>query len=636
MALKYTLLSLATLVSLFDFSGYSGEWKKHVDLSNPENGISIVTACGNKETFEICLNSWLGVPEVQRIIIVNWGANEESIDAVRRQRKHHKNRSIILINVYTKEPFWLTVAYNIGFDFVEDHEVLFKVDCDTLVDRYFFTINTIFHVDSDFYSGNWKSAVNENQKHLNGILIARKRVISSIGGFDERIKGYGWDDSDIFNRLENFGWKHAYLDMKPLRHLEHSDASRCMYGSCNSTFFEIVYNKCLLEGFPEWNASSIRSKYFSVFNHDQDHDIVLDETVSSIHDQSADYKNICARKAAANILGKKYESLKLNASSTHYLVELANFDYMLYQVRKERVLILHAMHGLGNRLRALGSALAAAEVHQFALVLIWPIDEHIQAPFEDLFIKPQLVHEIWRAPRIDYENFAFGEVVHSVDYMNEQRSSFIPGNSMITYIRSAYVLNLYGVSDEMINQHLRALSPSFKVQEILDCIRQPKGDMPMLGIHIRKAGIMQETPNLSKTEYSATGTAYIEGFRKMTGDALHLYEEKVIQIMQDSPNMWVYLSNDSPVESSFLSGVPHISLSVTCQSRATQCIQFAVADLLMLGRSTILLGSFWSSFTEVASRIAGVQPIYPKNYHQTSPLYLELTGNASAQGKIDS
>eukprot|EP00890_Picochlorum_soloecismus_P003800 jgi/Picsp_1/4420/NSC_06642-R1_possible glycosyltransferase len=605
-------------------------------LSRPEfessklkRSVTIVAACANKkETLGVCLTSWLCVSEVSRIILVNWGGIRETIQLIDRQRKIFTEKEIILVNVFTEEPFWLTVAYNIGFDFVGDKDTILKVDCDTIVEPYLLSMNPISRIQSAFYTGDWKLAANENQKHLNGIFMAKRDVLSSVGGFDERIKGYGWDDSNLFDRLEKHGWRHLLLNINTIRHLEHAEASRCNLKSCNSTGFQIFFNRCLVEGLPNWNKTSKRVKYLTYLDGNSNIDVSLDGEVSSIHDGPFYYQDSCARKAAKQVLGwfNRHKPRELNTLETKSLIELANLEYVLfYHARKDRVLILHAMHGLGNRLRALASALAAAEMQDLALILIWPIDVHMAASFEDLFIKPRRVQEIWEAPRIDYQDFSLGDTVQSIDYMNEElKYSLIPSKAMITYVRSAYVLNIDGISEEMTNQQLRNLKPSFEVQHILERIRQPD-EKPMLGIHIRKSSISQETPNLGN-EYSKTGTAYIEEFRKITNDAIHLYERKAIEILRYHPDMWIYLSSDSQLPKSFMSGVQHVSLPVECRSRSTKCIRFAVADLIMLGRSKIILGSFWSSFTEIASRIAGVEPIYPYNYHQNSTFYSGLTG----------
>jgi hypothetical protein len=54
-----------------------------------------------------------------------------------------------------------------------------------------------------------------------------------------------------------------------------------------------------------------------------------------------------------------------------------------------------------------------------------------------------------------------------------------------------------------------------------------------------------------------------------------------------------------------------LSLSAgDCMSREANCLQIALAELVLLGKGGALLGSYWSSYTEMAACYAGVVPRY--------------------------
>jgi len=44
-----------------------------------------------------------------------------------------------------------------------------------------------------------------------------------------------------------------------------------------------------------------------------------------------------------------------------------------------------------------------------------------------------------------------------------------------------------------------------------------------------------------------------------------------------------------------------------CDDRGGDCIKYALADLYLLARGKYILGSNWSSFTEAAQRLGGLQ-----------------------------
>jgi len=51
----------------------------------------------------------------------------------------------------------------------------------------------------------------EGNFHLNGVFLVRRRHFNSVRGFDERLALYGWDDSDLYERLSR-----SAKDMDPL------------------------------------------------------------------------------------------------------------------------------------------------------------------------------------------------------------------------------------------------------------------------------------------------------------------------------------------------------------------------------------------------------------------------------------
>lgn len=58
---------------------------------------------------------------------------------------------------------------------------------------------------------------------------------------------------------------------------------------------------------------------------------------------------------------------------------------------KPRCLFAHVQFGLGNRLRALGSAMAFARKTNRALVVIWERDFHFNATFHDFFVNDLII-----------------------------------------------------------------------------------------------------------------------------------------------------------------------------------------------------------------------------------------------------
>lgn len=573
----------------------------------------ILAAChGKRDTLPFALESWTQVRDVDRILFVYWGSLREFQDVSHLLQL--KSRKIETRHVTTEIPFILTVAYNIGIDFVAEDDLVLKVDCDTLVDPHFFRMNMDIDFDSKFYAGNWKMASNENELHLNGLFVMKKSMFTSVGGYDERIQGYGWDDSDLYIRLQSRGYTQAPLSVRSLRHLPHGESSRCtMLSHCNSSNFQTQYNRLLTKKVDPWSPTCIRS----VYSVDGRGAVKLKRLTASAESiLSSEDKVDAAREAAKALLWDRLKIWNLTSIQTTYLIELANLASLL-RFSGDKLLIMHVMHGLGNRLRALASALALAKLHNMKIVLVWPWDEHMKAEFTSLFVQPRDVHHVVQSLQVDYDESMFQSYVKVYDYMDEKvKNSYISfEGSRFFYVRSAYILNAQGLQDDLINDALRGLVPSVKVQGIMSAIKLPKQCNLMLGVHIRAASISEETYNLPKDAYSKEGRKYIEEFRSATRDAVPLFVLQAKAILEKNPRMVMYLSTDIDIDPLLLAGVPHAQLKIPCKSRELRCIQIALADLLLLGESEVLLGSYWSSFSEVAGRIAGVDVIYPFDYH---------------------
>ena len=55
-------------------------------------------------------------------------------------------------------------------------------------------------------------------------------------------------------------------------------------------------------------------------------------------------------------------------------------------------------------------------------------------------------------------------------------------------------------------------------------------------------------------------------------------------------------------------------LDKDCDDRGGECEQYAMADLLVLSRTKILLGSTWSSFSEAAMRLGGPKALLASKF----------------------
>jgi len=219
------------------------------DQEEPLPGVTLVSACMNRQDNLLkALPSWLA-SDADEIIIVDWSSSEP----VAPMLAHIDDSRLRVVRI-DGEPLWiLTHAFNVGLRLAR-HEVVFKLDADILLKPGFLACNQFG--PGEFIRGYWKTALDhgqDDQKYVNGSFGARKADLRAVGYYDERIRTYGWDDSDLYSRLiQALGLVGRLLDHSSLVHLFQPEASRlCNQAiSCKSflgwfgpTEFENAVNK---------------------------------------------------------------------------------------------------------------------------------------------------------------------------------------------------------------------------------------------------------------------------------------------------------------------------------------------------------------------------------------------------------
>ena len=116
-------------------------------------------------------------------------------------------------------------AYNLALQMALRTKVL-KVDCDTRLVRKFVLKHKLSN--DDFYAGDWRALRKpaSEKLYVNGLLLARRDDLLSSGAYDERITTYGWDDSDLTERMSPTRELRRF-DYGLVSHIAHS-ASLCV------------------------------------------------------------------------------------------------------------------------------------------------------------------------------------------------------------------------------------------------------------------------------------------------------------------------------------------------------------------------------------------------------------------------
>jgi len=248
---KFWLFSIP-LVSLGSYMTHSHDFViAGLQSTDMPTGVSIVAGCRlypqREENFLKSFESWTKVVGVKEIVLVDWQSTTplDSMVSGVFPTKSDLRITLVVLNSTTVVPWRIGASFNLGLMYA-NHPLILKLDCDTFLHEDFLLLNDIDQ--TSFRYGDWRHARPDgNDGHLNGVFFARAQDLFAIHGFDERLAVYGWDDSDLYLRLEetvrkNSNFSEPYKDFKRevmedslISHLPHErsdDATFEMVGIC--------------------------------------------------------------------------------------------------------------------------------------------------------------------------------------------------------------------------------------------------------------------------------------------------------------------------------------------------------------------------------------------------------------------
>lgn len=717
-------------------------------------GTSIVAVCMNRhDTLRRTLPTWRRVRNVSEIVIVDWSSSpllyssviepvllsssSSSASSSSDQVHHPLNSAQVRVVRVDDENTWvLTRAYNLAMS-AASYDTVIRTDCDYALSSDFITAHPIPSVEASaamgneslFYAGNYASARDANEAHLNGAVVIRRADFFAIGGYDERIQTYGWDDEDLYGRLQhesNLTKRNVSFDH--VGHVRHADAARA--GAQRDVEFvqvEIDLNSLLLKPLGRWNAShgldamrqwtlqtpsqlnahhtsssSSKSSSNSLTSSSHNDNIVLPpdyvavsaehsglrpkplKALVSQHDYNEAWKLALGQRLANDFQmpwdimetmpadARKLLLSRLNARlSRRRTAALEQYQkqhlaagvnstaaaIVVAAVPPPRLLFVHCMHGLGNRLRALASAMSFANATDRELVVIWEKDAHIAAYFDDLFVAGDslvvMSHFKPKWPFAGYDkwdrawtNFRF------YNYMEMEGNGAVKGAKIVDepdkhiYFKSAYIMHVSASSLASLhpryhqlpehllakekedqasskttttsttttnwdrdNTMLRSLTP---VPGVVSAVRAhaAKGLQHMVGIHIRDRTLSRDIRNVDfGSEYGPSASTEMQYWREKSSYRNFIAE--MWRMVEREPDLKFYIATDTVALFETLNREFPDRLVYTpraCDGRDGACIRYALIDLLCLAQTKELVGSNWSSFTEAASRFGGKKP----------------------------
>ena len=172
-----------------------------------------------------------------------------------------------IIRVENQSKFIRTLAQNLASRLARNRRI-FKCDSDVEFNGDFFAAHPLD--PGEFWVGEWTQARNHNERHLHGEVYYCLEDFLRIGGYDERIKSYGHDDTNLTDRLVLSGLKKKVFNYDLIHHQEHDQKVRAQGAHGLHPMVATYANRLMATYTPLWSAQSDISS-FELLEKSSDH-----------------------------------------------------------------------------------------------------------------------------------------------------------------------------------------------------------------------------------------------------------------------------------------------------------------------------------------------------------------------------
>ena len=173
--------------------------------------VAIISTCKNRqEMLSVSLASWLANRSVSEIVITDWSSNFSL------QYLSKIDSRITIVRVENQVYFHKTRALNLALNHVTS-QVILQMDVDYILNPYYNLIRDLeVSVDEFVVGDGWTGAIDQGPSWdffapTNGFLCVHKEALDKVGGYNEELKGWGYEDADIQNRLWSIGLRRKIL-----------------------------------------------------------------------------------------------------------------------------------------------------------------------------------------------------------------------------------------------------------------------------------------------------------------------------------------------------------------------------------------------------------------------------------------
>lgn len=170
----------------------------HIDLPP----LSLTVGIKNRyKQLKVSLMSWVVQKAIDEILIIDWDSDD--IDYEELQKIDDRIR---VITISDQPNYNHAQVLNVCIKNAKNNHIL-KMDVDYILNPYI-KLNQWLDIEweNEFMAGAWNQNHLDNKigfiEHTNGFMCIDKKHIEKIGGYNENFVGYGWEDCELYIRLQ--------------------------------------------------------------------------------------------------------------------------------------------------------------------------------------------------------------------------------------------------------------------------------------------------------------------------------------------------------------------------------------------------------------------------------------------------
>lgn len=180
-----------------------------------KDNLTVVTCTMNREIYlSKQVKATNNLKNLSKHLIVNW-SSDKNLDP----ELLNINPKVEIVNVKNEHSWWLSRAYNFGFNLV-DTSYLMKLDADTIIDAVRFNKINFEEFDHIIF---------KQRSQGYGNFLIKKSLVDEVNGFNEFIWGWGYDDFDLYKRLvdlPSYNDKKSFVDGTLINVLDNTKLDR--------------------------------------------------------------------------------------------------------------------------------------------------------------------------------------------------------------------------------------------------------------------------------------------------------------------------------------------------------------------------------------------------------------------------